>query len=82
MSYQRCQERKKRITNLRKNGGPAWFSEEKNRWVQFSWHDYNRYLKKHCRRQTRRTLNRKGEDFISQQKSNYKKEYDYWNELV
>ena len=82
MGYRESQERKRRMIQLKHRGGPVWYDEDARRFKQFSWHDYNRYLKKHCRRQTRKALNRKDEDFVSQGKSEYKKEYDYWQELI
>ena len=82
MGYRESQERKRRMIQLKHRGGPVWYDEDDDRFKQFSWHDYNRYLKRHTRKQTRGKLNRYGEDLVSQGKSEYKKEYDYWWELI
>lgn len=83
MSYKRAQERNRRLKKLydkTKNsyGAGVWFSERKNRYIRYSCH--NEWLKTHTRRTTRRRI-KQNNDFY--QKGNlYKKNYDYWWELL
>jgi hypothetical protein len=81
MSYQRAQERNRRLRKLYEEtrstyGAGAYIKD--NRLCRYSCHDKD--LKTTCRRSTRRRL--KQQDTSSAQKSGYKRLFDYWWELL
>ena len=82
MSYHRKQEEKRRLKktyNQTKHayGCGVYYDERKNRFIRHSCH--NKWTKTHCRRMTRRRLNRQ---FNCYSGCLYKKFYDYWWKIL
>ncbi len=79
MSYQRAQERNRRLRKLydaTKNGygAGAGYDEKRSRYYRYSCHDKD--LKALCRRTTRRRLKRM--EYETLPRGAHKKVFDYW----
>lgn len=79
MSWNESQERERRLRKLENKtwhsyGAGAYYDIYKDRIIRYSCH--NSWLKKHCRRVTRRRM-RQGKAY-HQKGCSYKKYYDYW----
>lgn len=83
MSHKRKVEdihRLKKVYEATKHGyGPGvWYDENKGTYIRLDFS--NSWLKKHCRRNTRRKL-KKNISELGSERSLYKRLYDYWWEL-
>jgi hypothetical protein len=83
MGYNRNAETQRRLKNkyTGRYSVPIYFDEEKGIWRRYYWSrkgksSYVKYLKKKCSRASRRSKE------IYRAKGAYRKEFDYWWELL
>ena len=76
MSYRRAYERNRRLKNKCHTHKCIWYDEEQNKYYLYSPHIKS--IKQECRRITRRRLNASVAETATNERSLYKKEFDYW----
>lgn len=82
MSYKRKQIEKHKLKKLydetwHSYSAGAYYDDRKNRFIKYSCH--NRWLRAHCRRISRRRMNKEGNLYS---RGSYNRVYDYWRELI
>ena len=80
MSYNRNAETQRRLKRRYQSRYrvPIYFDDDKGRWVHYEFRSpkYRKYLKRLCNKRARRDIE------TYQQRGKYKRNFNFWNELI